>query len=110
MIEAIRSAYEVFENLNLSVGGVLAIALFLFLAFLFSVREAASWFFKVNDLKRDVQDLHEVCRDLRAEIRTLQFLMSQLKSTVAEAPTTPPREDPAPLKASEKPGGFTITH
>lgn len=112
MIETIRGIYEVFDQLNLSVWGVLGIAFVLFVAFLFAVREAASWFFKVDDLKRDIQDLREVSQELRAELHTLQSLIQQLKGPAQNAsPVAPTVPEYAPEEKPSKPSGlFTITH
>jgi len=111
MIETIRNIYEVFERLNLSVGGVLLIAFLLFVAFVFAVREAAAWFFKVDDLKRDIQDLHSVSQELHAELRTLQSLIQQIKGPAQNASPAPRPELPEPEeKPAAKQPGFTITH
>lgn len=112
MIEAIRNAYEVLEQLNLSVWGVLLIAGLLFVAFLFAAREAATWFFKVDDLKRDIQDLREVSQELQAELRTLQTLINQLKGPASSASPviTPKIEKPEATQTTKSAGGFTIHH
>jgi len=93
MLEAIRNAYTVFEQLNISVTGVIVLAVILALAFLFAVREAATWFFKVYEVKKDVLRLREVTVQLEAEIRTLHTLISQVQTKTQPSFVAPP---PAP--------------
>lgn len=80
MLETIKNAYAIYEQLNISVTGLIVAALILALAFLFAVREAATWFFKVDDLKRDIHRLGEITVQLEGEIRALQNLLSQAKN------------------------------
>ena len=44
---------------------------------LFALREAASWFFKIDDIKKDVRKLRGLVVDMEAEVRLLQSLLSQ---------------------------------
>lgn len=85
MVESIRNAYLIFEQLNISVTALIVVVVLLSLAFLFSLREAASWFFKIDDLKTDIQSLHEVSSQLQSEIQTLQSLINEAKSLGAPA-------------------------
>jgi uncharacterized membrane protein len=94
MLDAIRSAYAIFEQLNISITGLLVIMLILALAFLFAVREAATWFFKVDDLKRDIHSLREVTAQLEGEIRALHNLIGQAKQQ-ASLNLVPPAALPA---------------
>jgi hypothetical protein len=127
-IDFLNDAYAYYERLNVSATGLLAIAVIFFLALLFSIREAAAWFFKVDDVKRDVRKLHEATSQLEAEIKVLQGLILQAKSHVPAPPPAPaasasiesPSDTPASdsvadgarenKKAAGKFGGFPINH
>lgn len=73
----ITDAYKLFDQLNLSVTSLVVIAAVLSLLFLFAAREAAAWFFKVDDVKRDVRKLRQLVIDLEGEMRSLQGLLNQ---------------------------------
>lgn len=78
VLKYISDAYSLLEQLNLSVAGVAVLALGLTLALMFAVRELAAWFFKVDDIKRDIRSLRELNTQLEGEIRALQTLVSNL--------------------------------
>ena len=73
----ITDAYKMFDQLNLSVTSLVVIGIVLSLLFLFAAREAAAWFFKVDDVKRDVRKLRQLVIDLEGEMRSLQGLLNQ---------------------------------
>lgn len=76
-LNTIQSIYGVIEQFNLSVSGLLVGIVLFSLALLFAMREIASWFFKVNDLKRDIARLHEITLQLEGELKLVQNLMAQ---------------------------------
>lgn len=51
---------------------LLAIAAVVTIAFLFAMRELAAWFFKIDDLKRDIRSLEVGIARLEGEIKSLQ--------------------------------------
>jgi hypothetical protein len=136
MIDFLNDAYAFYEQLNVSVTGLLGIAVIFFLTLLFSIREAAAWFFKVDDVKRDVRKLHEATSQLEVEIKVLQGLILQAKthvhltnspSTAAQAAAEPvpvvsasgttaqddgrsTEDAPENKKTAGKFGGFPIVH
>ena len=111
-MEAILSTYEFFERMNLSVTSLVVIALVFSLAFLFSVREAAAWFFKIDDLKRDLKYLNQTVLDLESEIRSLQNLVDQAKVNQPVLGLVPRAENENPESKSERSSssGFPIVH
>lgn len=80
MLDAIRNAYTLLEQLNISVTGLIVIMVILSLAFLFAIREAAAWFFKIDDLKRDINALREISTQMETEIHALQTLIAQART------------------------------
>jgi hypothetical protein len=92
----------ILEELNISVTGVLVIMLILALAFLFAVREAATWFFKVDDVKRDIQNLREVTSQLEGEIRALHNIIGQAKQQAALNLVTPAADLPLPSPSTSR--------
>jgi Na+-transporting NADH:ubiquinone oxidoreductase subunit NqrF len=94
----LSDAYTMFDSLNLSVTALVVIGLLLAVVFIFAAREAASWFFKIDDLKKDVKKVSQLVVDMEAEIRLLQGLLSQNVKLA-----TPPEPQPAaPPVAAEK--------
>ncbi len=118
MIEAIQQAYEFFERMNISVTSLIVISLILSLTFLFAIREAASWFFKVDQLKRDLKRLKLSTAQLEGEIRSLRVLLTQSKQnslsvvSPAGASVAPldQKQEGAPVKPSAPPASFPIVH
>ena len=85
VFQSIYGAFESFQSLHLSVTALMVIALILTLAFLFAVREAATWFFKVGDLKRDIKRLHSVSEQLENEVKTIQSLLNEMREPLKSA-------------------------
>jgi|GEM_PF-6348064 len=84
----LSDAYEMFDSLNLSVTALVVIGLVFAAIFLVAAREAASWFFKIDDLKKDIKKVNQLVVDMEAEVRLLQGLLSQnMKLASPEAPT-----------------------
>lgn len=122
MLEVLKNIYGTIDQLHLSVTSIVVAMVLLSLAMLFSIREAACWFFKIHDLKRDLRRLQEITGQLEGEIRALHSLIDHLKTQIptAEAAAVLPSTDPkmearTPLqrgKPSEKKerSGFSIVH
>lgn len=70
----IQNAYQTIDRLHLSMTSLAVIALIVGIAFLFAVREVAAWFFKIDDLKRDLRNLEESIGRLEGEVRNLQLM------------------------------------
>lgn len=115
--EWINQVYAFIGQTNLSVTGIIAAAVIFCLALLFAVREAASWFFKVDDVKRDVKKLHKLTLDLESEIRSLHALIEAAQANAkAHDPLKPAMSPPlAPLNVNPVPEApksptFPINH
>ncbi len=104
-LKFIGQAYGLFDQLHLSVTGVIAIAIILALAFLFALREAAAWFFKIHDLKRELRTLREQNVHLEGEIHALQTLVGRLNTPPEQA--SPVLE---PNKSTPAGASFPIVH
>ena len=85
---------------------------------MFAARELLGWFFKIDDLKKDLARLHELSQNLESEMRTLHAVIYKDRQVTGPAPTVvvPPAENretgPTQLarKAAEKSAAFPITH
>lgn len=104
----LSDSYTMFDSLNLSVTALVVIGLVLSIVFIFAAREAASWFFKIDDLKKDVKKVGQLVVDMEAEVRLLQGLLSQtvklatpaMNDPITTAVTGPMVASPAPTSAS----------
>ena len=54
----IQNAYQTIDRLNLSLEMLAAIALIVTIAFLFAIREVAAWFFKIDEVRKAVQEFN----------------------------------------------------
>jgi hypothetical protein len=79
MIDFLNNAYEFYQSLNISLTGLLAIAATLLLVMVIAMREAASWFFKVDDVKKELRHLRDAAAILESEIKVLQRLTLQMR-------------------------------
>ncbi len=73
----LSDAYAMFDSLQLSVTSLVLIGILLTVVFLFAIRQAATWFFKIDDIKSDVRKLRQLVVDLEGEVRLLQGLLTQ---------------------------------
>ena len=104
----LNDAYAMFDSLQLSVTSLVVAGLSLTLVLLFAVRQAASWFFKIDDIKRDIRDVRQLVIDMEGEIRMLQGLLSQnVKLANLEQPLSPMKKAPSQAAPSI---AFPITH
>lgn len=81
----VQNAYSTIDRMHLSMTTLAVIALVVTLAFMFAVREVAAWFFKIDDLKKDIRNLEGAIGDLQEQIRSLN---SNEKSAEKIAPLT----------------------
>lgn len=102
----LNDAYTLFDSLNLSVTSLVVMGLLLTVVLLFVLRQAASWFFKVDDIKRDIRDVRQLVVDMEGEIRLLQGLLSQNVRVATELSEMPV---PAPAAAAPKTKAPEIT-
>lgn len=115
MLEGLQDAYSFLDRLNVSMTGLIAAALVFSLALFFALREAATWYFKIDDLKRDIKRLQGATTQIEAELRTIQNLILKShdqRSEAVEPNATERTAETATLKktAQAKPGGFPIVH
>lgn len=68
----IQISYQTIDRLNLSMEMLAVIAVVVTIAFLLAMRELAAWFFKIDDLKRDIRSLEVGISRLEGEIKALQ--------------------------------------
>jgi hypothetical protein len=117
----ISDAYTMFDSIDLSITSLVLIGLVLTIVFLFAAREAATWFFKIDDIKKDVKKVSQLVIDLEAEVRLLQGLLTQnitlATDRLGREASTSPVVTPMPLLATEikkpdekAPPRFTVTH
>ncbi len=106
----LTDAYAMFDSLELSVTSLVVAGLVLTLVFLFAIREAATWFFKINDIKSDVRKLRQLVIDMEGEVRMLNGLLAQnvKLANAGAAPseirlTAPDLQTPPSIK-------FPVTH
>lgn len=107
----LEDAYTMFDSLDLSVTSLVVIGLLLTIVFLFAAREAASWFFKIDDIKKDVKKVSQLIVEMEAEVRMLQGLLGQNMKLAGTPAESPDRAELVKLPAEEKPQPrFTLTH
>ncbi len=115
-LETLHRLYAFYDQFNLSMTAWIAIAVICLVAMLFAARELLGWFFKIDDLKKDLARLHELSQNLESEMRTLQAVIykdRQVTGPTAAAASVP-SADVGPtllaIKATEKSAAFPITH
>ena len=97
----LTDAYAMFDSLELSVTSLVVAGLVLTLVFLFALREAATWFFKINDIKNDVRKLRQLVIDMEGEVRMLNGLLAQ--NVKLAGMTAPEQQTSSSIK-------FPVTH
>ena len=122
MIEFVNAVYAFIDQMHLTITGLLVAVAILSLAFIFAVREAASWFFKIDDIKKDVRRVQNLILELEGEVKVMQELVSQAKRLNQTEETTIDEQarlvrvrphrgaDQLPAVPSEKPASFPINH
>jgi hypothetical protein len=95
MLESIQQAYALIERYGISLTSLSVIAVLLLIALMFAAREAAAWFFKVEDVKSDISRLQEVVLQLEGEIRVLQGLSSRAETLATDLQNQTPIESKA---------------
>lgn len=71
VLNFIQSAYQTIDRLHLSMEMLAVITLVVLVAFLFALREVAAWFFKIDDLKKDIRSLEAGISRLESELKAL---------------------------------------
>ena len=98
MVDLLETAYQILDAYRISLPMLLGGAFLLSIAFVFASREAASWFLKTHDLKKDIARVEEAMFQLKGEIRSLQDL---LRGRADAAPVAVSAAVPPPEPASE---------
>ena len=83
-LQTADSLFDQFQALHLSLTALLVGALFAVLILIFALREAASWFFKVDSVRRDLRQLKQMTSQLEQEVKHVQDLMSQLNGPLRD--------------------------
>lgn len=109
----LQNFYSLVERLQVTPEFLLGLAVLFALAGLLAMREAASWFFKVDDLKRDIGRIQETALQLETELRLVQSLLTQtLTAQSAQSGETQPAAELETTKPSDehRPASFPISH
>lgn len=77
VMAAVSDFYNWVQTLEVSSGFLLGLAILFAIAGMLALREAAAWFFKVEDLKKDIARLQDTAALLESEIRLVQSLMKE---------------------------------
>lgn len=119
VVKAIGDAYAFFDSLQISVTAMVIALVIVSFGFFFALREAATWFLKIDDLKSDVRRLRDLVLQMEGEVRVLQSLLSNDSAprpkVAEEKPQLPKKETAAiqPAAVSElakAPKAFPINH
>jgi len=117
IVKAIGEAYAFFDSLQISVTTLVVCLVVATFGFFFALREAATWFLKIDDLKSDVRRLKDLVLQMEGEVRVLQSLIANEAMAKAGAmePTPLPETETAAVKAavtdlSKNAKAFPITH
>jgi hypothetical protein len=109
IVSALTDFYNWVQSLQVSSGFLLGLAALFAIAGMLALREAAAWFFKVEDLKKDIARLQDTAAVLESEIRLVQSLMREAtdrqltlnQSTASTAVTTTTPAGPVALNKTE---------
>jgi hypothetical protein len=107
MFESIQNAYAIVDQFQLSITGLLIAIVVLGLIFIFAVREAATWFFKVDDVKRELRSLQFSIVSLEAEMKALQNV---LRNEVLQNSSNNENEQSSAQAQEKKPASFPLVH
>lgn len=121
VVKAIGDAYAFFDSLQVSVTAMVVALVIVSFGFFFALREAATWFLKIDDLKSDVRGLRDLVLQMEGEVRVLQSLLTADTTpttttvTPIEKPQLPKKETAAVEAAAlseitNAPKAFPITH
>ncbi len=95
-IQALQSFYGFMDGLGISPGLLIGLAALLALAGLLAVREAAAWFFKIDELRRNIDRLCDAASRLESEVRVVRDLVKTSRETGAGEPASSGALDNAP--------------
>ncbi len=106
VVSALTDFYNWIQTLQVSSGFLLGLAALFAIAGMLALREAAAWFFKVEDLKKDIARLQDTAALLESEVRLVQSLMREAtnrQNSVANQPAAVSGTEPAGPVALSKP-------
>ena len=113
--QILNDAYAMFDSLQLSVTSLVVAGLVLTLFFLFALREAATWFFKINDMKADLRRLRQLVVDMEGELRLMHSMLAQnlkiaSEEGIVDMEMRAPSKEGAATSVSPAPTKFPVTH
>jgi hypothetical protein len=79
--DAISGTYLMIDRTGLSPAALVGLGLFFAVTFVYATRELASWFFKIDRLRREISDLRKMLDTIQRELkapRPDQFQKSQI--------------------------------
>ena len=110
VVKAIGQAYAAFDSLQISMTALLiGLAVFSF-GFFFALREAASWFLKIDDVKKDVRRLREIVLEMEAELRVAQSLIQKNQPALNEASSLTQETESADIVVDVAPKSAVATN
>ncbi|HVK61993.1 MAG TPA: hypothetical protein VM432_10600 [Bdellovibrionales bacterium] len=112
--DIVQRTYAFFDQLGLSITGLLIVGALFALALIFAVREAATWFFKIDDVKKDLRRVRDSLNEIEGELRALQTIMAKNRERfekseddLVDSPESEPAAvEPAPKKSTT----FPVVH
>ncbi|MES2854350.1 MAG: hypothetical protein V4692_00725 [Bdellovibrionota bacterium] len=113
--DIVQRIYSLLDQAGLSVAGFLIVGALFSLALLFGFREAVTWFFKIDDIKKDLRRIRDSLNEVEGELRTLQTVYERQRAKAGAAaeievgPETTLQSEiakPAPVKSPS----FPIAH
>lgn len=116
IVKGVGDAYATFDSMQISVTALLIGLVVFSFGFFFALREAASWFLKIDDVKKDVRRLRDLVLDMEGELHSLQAQMAKNKTASDLSPAVHTPEvsaqvaTQASVAAAAKAASFRITH
>jgi uncharacterized protein (DUF3084 family) len=101
--DLVQRGYAFYDQLGLSVTGLLLAGAICLILLVFGLRELVTWFFKIDDIKRDLRRIRESLNEVEGELRTLQALRIQTEEKAAESIEDLPLENPELKEQAAKP-------
>lgn len=105
--ELLEAAYGWLDAAGISLETLLVASIVFLIAMLFASREAASWFLKTHDIKKDVARLEELTLELQGDVRALEVLIRTHLATEPAREVEAPHALPTPFMVPEKNGKRT---
>jgi hypothetical protein len=86
-LQYVQAAYSFLDRFHMSPRLLLGIAAILLLTAFLAVREAVTWFLKIETLKKDIRRLHSISARLDEELRAVRAFMEK-QNPAASSPLT----------------------